>query len=80
MRCFTPQEFDTDRFGIFTGEVPRPQDALNTLRIKCTQAMELYGYDLAIASEGSFGAHPSLFFVPADEEWLIFIERKTILK
>ena len=32
--------------------------------------------DLGIASEGSFGAHPVSFFIPADDELMIFIDRK----
>ena len=80
VHCFTAPGFDTDRFGTFTGEVSRERDAVNALRMKCIQAMEFYKYDLAVASEGSFGVHPSLFFVPADEEWLIFIDKKNNLE
>ena len=38
--------------------------------------MELSNCDLGIASEGSFGSHHSLFFVCADDEFLIFIDKK----
>ena len=43
-------------------------------------AMEKENCDLAIASEGSFGAHPSIFFVHADDELLLFIDKKNELK
>jgi len=33
-----------------------------------------------VASEGSFGPHPSLFFVPADDELVIFIDQKNNLE
>lgn len=68
--------FDTDQFGTFTGEVTRHGNALNTARKKCLEAMHLLGYDLAIASEGSFGPHPQIPFLAADEEILYFIDLK----
>jgi len=72
--------YDTDQFGTFTGEVERTLSPLETLRKKCLDAMELYNMDLAIANEGSFGAHPALYFVPADEELMILIDRKNDLE
>jgi hypothetical protein len=62
---------DTDRFGTFTGEVDRERSAFETARQKCIVANELTGETLILASEGSFGAHPVLGFVPADEEMLL---------
>ena len=47
---------------------------------KCLLAMEASNCDLGIASEGSFGPHPNLFFVPADDEILIFIDQKNDLE
>jgi hypothetical protein len=38
--------------------------------------MDLSGIDLGIANEGSFGPHPFLVFVPADEEILVFKDGK----
>lgn len=76
LTCFVSEEFDTDTLGTFTGEVERKEDPVATARNKCLKAMELYGCDLGIASEGSFGPHPTIFFVPADEEILIFIDRR----
>ena len=67
---------NTDLLGTFSGEVARIADPLTTARKKCELAMQLTGCDLAIASEGSFGAHPSAFFLPANEEWLLLIDRK----
>ncbi|WP_321539083.1 DUF6671 family protein [Flavobacterium piscinae] len=42
--------------------------------------MNHYGYDLGIASEGSFGPHPNLFFAQADDELLILIDQKNNLE
>ncbi|MFM2206520.1 MAG: hypothetical protein RL213_495 [Bacteroidota bacterium] len=71
-----PTGFDTDELGTFTGERIRTDDPLTAARTKCQMAMDLCGIDLGVASEGSFGPHPYLIFVPADEEILVFKDRK----
>lgn len=80
VECVVAEGFDTDALGTFTGEIERASDPITTVRAKCLQAMELYDCDLAIASEGSFGPHPTLFFLNADEEILILIDRKNKLE
>jgi hypothetical protein len=67
---------NTDLLGTFSGEVARLEDPLSTARKKCELAMDLSGCDLALASEGSFGPHPAAFFLPANEEWLLLLDRK----
>lgn len=69
--CTVAHAYDTDYLGTFTGEIQRQGDALATLRRKCDEGMALYGYDLAIASEGSFGPHPTLFIAPGDDELIM---------
>ncbi len=76
LTCFVDETFDTDTLGTFTGEVERTLDPIETAREKCLQAMRKNNCDLGLASEGSFGPHPSLFFVNADDEFLIFIDLK----
>jgi hypothetical protein len=78
--CFVDPNFDTDTFGTFSGEVERQQDPISTVRLKCLKAMELNNCDLGIASEGSFGPHPSLFFASAGDEFIIFIDKKNNLE
>ena len=68
--------FDTDTLGTFTGEIERVNDPITTLRNKCLLAMDQEGSDLAVANEGSFGPHPKIIFAPADNELVIFIDRK----
>jgi hypothetical protein len=80
VKCFVPEDFDTDHFGTFSGEIERKLDPLSTLRQKCLRAMEIYNCDLGIASEGSFGAHPSVYFALANEELLIFVDKKNNLE
>ena len=76
VKVFVPENLDTDLLGTFSGEVQRKEDPLSTARKKCELAMEMTGCDLAIASEGSFGSHPEAFFLPANEEWLVFLDHK----
>jgi hypothetical protein len=66
--------FNTDQFGTFTREVERTQDPLATARLKIEKALTLSGETLGIASEGSFGLHPQIGFVPADEELLLLLD------
>lgn len=78
--CFVNAAFDTDTLGTFSGEIERKLDPIATARKKCLLAMELSNCDLGIASEGSFGSHPSMFFASADDEFLIFIDKKNDLE
>lgn len=80
VKCFVPENFDTDVLGTFTGETERKDDPFTTLRNKCQMAMSLTNCDLAIASEGSFGMHPAIFFVHADDEILMLLDKKNDLE
>jgi hypothetical protein len=70
------ENLDTDLLGTFSGEVERQDDALTTARRKCELALNMTGFDLSLSSEGSFGAHPAAFFLPANEEWLLLYDKK----
>ena len=65
---------DTDIFGTFSGEINRSKSVLETLRDKCNKAREIYGIDLVLSSEGSFGPHPQIGFMPCNEEYLMLID------
>jgi hypothetical protein len=80
VKCFVPKDFDTDQFGTFCGEIERKLSPLETARMKCYAAMAATDSDLSVSSEGSFGPHPSLVFIPGDEEWLVFIDKKNNLE
>ncbi|WFE69222.1 hypothetical protein P8S54_02670 [Thiomicrospira sp. R3] len=70
--CLVINDLDTDQLGTFSGEVARADDPLTTLRKKCDLALAAAGVDLVVASEGSFGPHPTMYFVPADDELVMF--------
>lgn len=76
VQCFVSKEFDTDSLGTFSGEIERKEDALTTLRKKCWEGMNSEGFDLAVATEGSFGNHPTVFFAPANDELIMLVDQK----
>jgi hypothetical protein len=70
-----PQDFNTDQFGTFTRDIKRAGDQLNAARLKAEKVLDLTGLTLAIASEGSFGPHPSLPFLACDVEVVLLCDR-----
>ncbi|KTD35452.1 hypothetical protein Lmor_0899 [Legionella moravica] len=69
-------DFDTDQFGMFTGEIARTQGPYETCLLKAKTAAEDYNYAFAVASEGSFGPHPAFPFVPSAHELMVFVDRE----
>jgi len=80
VKCTVTTNFNTDELGTFSGEVERKLDPISTAREKCLAALKLTGHDLAVASEGSFGPHPALYFVQSDDEFLFFLDKKNNLE
>lgn len=80
INCFTSDVFDTDTLGTFSGEISRKEDALTTLRNKCILSSKATNCDLIVASEGSFGAHPTIFFAHANEELVMIKDFKNDLE
>ena len=69
-----PRAIDTDAFGTFTGEIERKGTMLDAARAKARRAMEITGLSFGAASEGSYGAHPHLPFIPGGTELVLFID------
>jgi hypothetical protein len=69
-----PPEIDTDTLGTFTGEIPRPGTPAEVVRRKARAGMDAAKLPIGIASEGSFGPHPMVPFLPADFEVLVFVD------
>jgi hypothetical protein len=70
-----PENFDTDQFGTFTRDRDRPGDQRSTARMKAEQALAITGESLAIASEGSFGPHPSFPLIACNCELVVLVDR-----
>lgn len=73
----TANHLNTDSLGTFSGEIERQKDPLQTAIDKADLAKQFASADLALSSEGSFGPHPSMFFIPADQEWLVLKDLKS---
>lgn len=67
---------DTDQLGTFAGEIERADDPITCARRKCLLALEQTDCDLVLSSEGSFGPHPTIGFIPANEEILLLMDRR----
>lgn len=76
VQLIVPQGFNTDAFGTFTRDIKRPGDQLYTARRKAETAMRLTGLTLAFASEGSFGSHPAIPYLPYNCEIVVLIDRE----
>ena len=74
--CIITKTIDTDKLGTFSGEVERDDDPVTTLRKKCQMAIDASGINLAIANEGSFGTHPTIFFAHADDELIMLMDKE----
>jgi len=66
--------FDTDQFGTFTLDVPRPGSQLDAARRKARKGMELSRLSLGMASEGSFGLDPFSGMFPWNVELLVWLD------
>ena len=65
---------DTDQLGTFSGEIERHGNALEVAERKARLGMESNGLPYGLASEGSFGPHPFIPFLPCDNELMLFID------
>ncbi|MCC5923657.1 MAG: hypothetical protein JJT77_07710 [Crocinitomicaceae bacterium] len=78
--CIAADTIDTDLLGTFSGEINRDLTPIDAARKKCEMAFEHYNCDLAIASEGSFGPHPSFPFLSCNEELVLLVDKKNNLE
>lgn len=69
-QVFEVSDYDTDRFGTFSRDVPRLLSVQETALAKARLAAERGGVRYGLGSEGSFGLDPFLRAVPWAEELL----------
>ena len=75
-----PENVDTDLLGTFTGEIKRVGTMKETALKKALMGMKMMNIPLGIASEGSFGPHPQIPFMPANNEMMVFIDSENQLE
>jgi len=80
VNILVPAELDTDTFGTFTREVKRLGTQIEAARHKAQKALEIAGETLAFASEGTFGPHPMMPYLPANREIVILLDRANNLE
>jgi hypothetical protein len=71
-----PDDFNTDVFGTFTREIDRTGNQQEAARRKAETVLAQTGETLALASEGSFGPHPTLPYLACDRELVLLIDRQ----
>ncbi len=67
---------NTDILGSFCGETERKCTPIEALRQKCKLAALQTNANFIVSSEGSFGPHPNIPFLYANEEFLMFYDKK----
>lgn len=65
---------DTDTFGTFSGERERVGTPLEVVERKARAAAETTGLSVGLASEGSFGTHPTVPFSIVDTELVAWVD------
>ena len=70
----TIRGIDTDALGTFTGEVPRTGTMRETAIAKARLGMKASGLPIGLASEGSYGPHPQIPFVPGGVELMVLVD------
>ncbi|MFO1089117.1 MAG: DUF6671 family protein [Hyphomicrobiales bacterium] len=74
MRLVLASAVDTDALGTFTGEIARRGSMLEAAVAKARLGMRATGLRLGIASEGSFGPHPAVPFLPLAIELVVLVD------
>ncbi|WP_448563026.1 DUF6671 family protein [Trichothermofontia sp.] len=71
-----PPNFDSDRFGTFTRDIPRSGSQREAARQKAEAALAMTGATLAIASEGAFFPHPAVPYVACNREIVLCLDQE----
>ena len=80
VKVIVSPNFDSDRFGTFTRDIPRTGNQLEAARHKAKAVLKLTGESLAIASEKAFYPHPSFPFIGGDRELILLLDRANNLE
>ncbi|MEW6452573.1 MAG: DUF6671 family protein [Pseudomonadota bacterium] len=69
-----PSAIDTDTLGTFTGEIARAGTIREAALAKARLGMAATGLSIGIASEGSYGPHPHVPFIPGGVELMVLVD------
>lgn len=71
-----PNNFDSDKFGTFTGDKKRQNTQKDTAKLKAKEAMEILDLDIGIGSEGSFNSDPNYPSLIMNTEVVVLIDKR----
>ena len=74
LEVFHVNNYDTDKLGTFTREIPRFGSQLDAARKKARVGMELSGTQIGVASEGAFSNDPFTGLLPWNYELVLLID------
>lgn len=80
IKTIVPVNFNTDSFGTFTREIKRQGTQIEAARIKAEKVLQLTNETLAFASEGTFGPHPVLAYLPCNREIVLLLDKTNHLE
>ncbi|MFP4016817.1 MAG: DUF6671 family protein [Halanaerobiales bacterium] len=80
VKIIVPENFDTDKYGTFTRDIERMGNQLEAARHKAEAAMDVTDKSLGFSSEGTFGSHPIVPFLPFNREIVLLLDRETGLE
>ncbi len=72
-----PEGLDTDRFGTFTGAVPRVGTMVEAARAKALAAIAATGLPVGPAREGAYGPHPVIPVLPRGRDLLLWHDARS---
>ncbi len=75
VKTIVPTNFNTDVFGTFTREIKRQGTQIEAARLKTEKALLITNETLAFASEGTFGPHPVLSYLPCNREIVLLLDK-----
>jgi hypothetical protein len=75
IKTVVPANFNTDTFGTFTREIKRQGTQIEAARLKAEKALSLTNETLAFVSEGTFGPHPDLAYLPCNREIVLLLDK-----
>lgn len=75
IKTLVPDNFNTDIFGTFTREIKRQGTQIEAARHKAEKALSITNETLAFASEGTFGPHPALAYLPCNREIVLLLDK-----
>jgi hypothetical protein len=78
LHFLTAPSIDTDHYGTFTRDIDRTGGQCDALLAKAQAGLDLSPKaDFSMASEGAFGPHPHIPFVPSGFEMVALLERNS---